>query len=435
MSAAHVSEHLQKGKNRRWVTEAGSRLSSERQKLYSGSSWVKRRAKPQLQLLEVAAEGPEAVVELLQCYGVLPMTVVCPCCGETLCEWQISYGNRGKGDWPFWRCKPCRQVLAGSTMFAAALKQLGLNTPDPADDDAAMADKKKSKKGGGVHLSTLQLVNKIQGVSLGSQHRTQDSNMWMDHDTHSRYNKVLKTVTKEGMRSLEAAILPLGGPGKCLEFDEFSVGLQKKTEAGVTLYPYIIYLGIVERGTGKCILRQLPEKWKKAVECGESVELPSGLGQWTNNSGKRVIPPPPPISKEELTTVLNKDMIELGTLEDPLFISTDGAATYRIMFNTSSPEFYWHKCAKIRDSPGRVKYAWVNHGQDQFTKWVSSWVKKDDAQFGSAFTVETDVFADICLEKLGGDKEELVRWYKPTTPCPAAQLHLGQGVVGLLDKV
>ncbi|KAJ9435125.1 hypothetical protein DIPPA_50730, partial [Diplonema papillatum] len=156
MSSTHVSEHLQKGKNRRWVTEAGGRLADERQKLYSGSSWVKRRAKPQIQLLEVAAEGPEALIELLQCYGVLPAEVVCSSCGESLTEWTVNKGSRGKGDWPLWKCKPCRQLVAGSTIFSGALKRLGLKVdvgPEP-DLPAAAAAPEKQKKGG-VHVSTL----------------------------------------------------------------------------------------------------------------------------------------------------------------------------------------------------------------------------------------------------------------------------------------
>ncbi|KAJ9437173.1 hypothetical protein DIPPA_63742 [Diplonema papillatum] len=237
------------------------------------------------------------------------------------------------------------------------------------------------------------------GFALGTEHKAQDSNSALAAGTHAKYNKFLTAVTLKGWRLTEAKKLPLGGPGHCLEVDEFSVGLKKRGQGAQQEYCYIRFVGIVDRVMNESIIRELPEKWSKGVGPGVAVELPSGCGTFTNTKTHFVVPPPAPISFEELDTILkDENLIELGTRSDPLYISTDGARTYRSRFDPVSDNFFWRD---VPDARACVRYAWVNHGTEEFTREVASWVEKIDGAPSKTFgqdlnmVLETDVIAAI----------------------------------------
>ena len=49
-------------------------------------------------------------------------------------------------------------------------------------------------------------------------------------------------------------------------------------------------------------------------------------------------------------------------------LTTDGAGAYRSLLDPENPTFYWKN--KRKDAEKCVRFAWVNHGKEEFTRVV-----------------------------------------------------------------
>ncbi|KAJ9442499.1 hypothetical protein DIPPA_53908 [Diplonema papillatum] len=363
-TSAVVQAHRQRGKARSWVNVKASK--GERALLYSGCTRNKKRARPQIQVIEVISDGKEAVVELLQLYGLIPEVVKCKC-GEILAKWEVQADSLG---WPFWKCRCRNKGVSGSSLCNIAINKLDSNN-----------DKK-----GHMRTSPTAVLLKVHAFSHGVSNDAVDTLTKMAPETHARFSRVLAKTTKVALTEAEKLALPLGGPETFIELDEFSIGLKRRGEGANQEVCYLRFLGIVERGSSLFVLRALPARWQKLMNPGDVVDLPSGGGKCKNTTSKKCVPPPPPISIAELDAILSEEvLIQLGTNEKPVFITTDGAATYRSRLDPTSSNFFWGD-----ENKEKVRYGWVNHGREEFTGLRTTWKLLDEETDIQELSVESE---------------------------------------------
>ncbi|KAJ9437336.1 hypothetical protein DIPPA_56611 [Diplonema papillatum] len=191
-ATAAVQAHRQRGKARSWMNAKGSK--GERALLYSGCKRTKNRARPYIQVVEVISDGKEAVVELLQLYGVIPEVVRCTC-GEVLAKWEVHADSLG---WPFWKCGCRHKGVSGSMVCNSAISKL---------------DGKESKKGGHMCVTPTAVLLKVHAFGHGVTNEALDSFVKVSSATHTRFSRILAKTTKAALDEAEKLSLPLGAPG------------------------------------------------------------------------------------------------------------------------------------------------------------------------------------------------------------------------------
>ncbi|KAJ9440283.1 hypothetical protein DIPPA_20292 [Diplonema papillatum] len=408
-----VVGHAQRPKVRRTVHgQQDGGLAAQRRLLYTGSKQQRRRCKPEVEFGPILAD-PGALVIFLMTYDILPRQVTCTC-GRTLKTWILG-GRDGacqKG-WPYWHCVCRDKGVSGGTWVAETLRVL-TPSPTPAKKSTARETTEKEQKecekkanAARMKITCAQFSTKLWAFFTGAKDTTANTLFFNSKTNHASLSRCFTKIAKDDVRKTEAQFLPLGGPGRILELDEFSIGHQSRGTGKDREFCYLRYIGIVERGASFFVVRELPAKWQSLVKPGQTVELPSGMGNFTNPPSlkKLVIPPPPPISNAELRTILDEGIVELGTSEAPLMLTTDGAQAYRSLLDPLSPNFYWND---VEESKTKVRYAWVNHGKEEWTSKWTVWLLTDEFS-REVHNHETDLLQAIHKGDLQGKHTESIK--------------------------
>ena len=303
--------------------------------------------------------------------------------------WQGS--NSVERNWPCFQCntqscrtknnKPHRVQVKFPSPYERQ-KDEGKDDKDDMDDEEDDEDdekkKKKKKKKNMKKKKTTNTHTKLEmdelllllwGCHTDMPVKNLSEFLAIDPSTITAYKQACVDNVIVLVEEMQAG-MTLGGPGKEVEMDEFSVGIihfVQTDDAGSTIdkCAYQRLIGATERGSRKCFLKTLPIVHQNWLQPNETVTLPSGAGNFTNKRAKKVPPPPPPLSIPELREFLDEGFLLLGTPEDPVKLTTDGAGAYRSMLDPTKPNFYWKD--KIEDAEKCVEYAWVNHGKEEFT--------------------------------------------------------------------
>ena len=386
------------------------RVGKDERPDYSAGGKAKAAADDVKGVWQIARGGKEVIADYLQKVGLLPFTMKCNKCDKEMPRKLFWTGVNGKPrNWPCFQCNttsckhsngkrrrvqmkfpsPCeRQNTEDKDGKPAGEdgeddedgedceddEDYGDDEDDEDDnkkDDKKTKNKKKKKKNTHTKLKMDELLILLWGCHTDLPVKYLSDFLDIDPSTITAYKQACVENAIVLVEELQAG-MTLGGPGKEVEIDEFSVGLVHfvKTEAGSTIdkCAYQRLIGATERGSRKCYLRKLPLVVQDWLKPGQTVTLPSGVGNFTNKRAKKVPPPPPPLSNTELKAFLDEEFILLGKPKNPLKLTTDGAGAYRSMLDPTKPTFYWKN--KTKDAEKCVQFAYVNHGKEEFTRVV-----------------------------------------------------------------
>ena len=335
------------------------RVGKDERPDYSAGGKAKAAADDVKGVWQIARGGKEVIADYLQKVGLLPFTMKCNKCDKEMPRKLFWTGVNGKPrNWPCFQCNttsckhsngkrrrvqmkfpsPC-EIQNTEDKDGKPAGEDGEDDEDGEDceddedygddeddeddnkkDDKKTKNKKKKKKNTHTKLKMDELLILLWGCHTDLPVKYLSDFLDIDPSTITAYKQACVENAIVLVEELQAG-MTLGGPGKEVEIDEFSVGLVHfvKTEAGSTIdkCAYQRLIGATERGSRKCYLRKLPLVVQDWLKPGQTVTLPSGVGNFTNKRAKKVPPPPPPLSNTELKAFLDEEFILLGKPANP----------------------------------------------------------------------------------------------------------------------